>query len=70
MLKIRIKQAFRLLVPHEISVLNERTLGQLRYHFTDVPQQPNSPPDRVFRTNQSSGGTFVDQKPAVIRVSL
>ena len=29
----------------EISVLTELTLGHLRYHLTDVPPQPNSPPD-------------------------
>lgn len=32
---------------HEISVLNELTLGHLCYRFTDVPPQPNSPPDDV-----------------------
>ena len=40
--------------PHEISVLIELTLGHLRYHLTDVPPQPNSPPDYVFRTDQPS----------------
>ena len=30
---------------HEISVLIELALGHLRYHLTDVPPQPNSPPD-------------------------
>ena len=39
---------------HEISVLIELTLGHLRYHLTDVPPQPNSPPDNVFRTDQPS----------------
>ncbi|GAO47198.1 hypothetical protein G7K_1408-t1 [Saitoella complicata NRRL Y-17804] len=29
----------------EISVLNESPLGHLRYLLTDVPPQPNSPPD-------------------------
>ena len=33
----------------EISVLFELTLGHLRYRLTDVPPQPNSPPDYVFR---------------------
>ena len=33
---------------HEISVLIELTLGHLRYRLTDVPPQPNSPPDYVF----------------------
>lgn len=36
-------------VPHEISVLVELILGHLRYLLTDVPPQPNSPPDYVFR---------------------
>ena len=36
--------------PHEISVLIELTLGHLRYRLTDVPPQPNSPPDLVSRT--------------------
>ncbi|KAE8720265.1 hypothetical protein F3Y22_tig00020999pilonHSYRG00008 [Hibiscus syriacus] len=38
-------------VPHEISVLIELILGHLRYLLTDVPPQPNSPPDNVFRLN-------------------
>ncbi|PKC54024.1 hypothetical protein RhiirA1_508293, partial [Rhizophagus irregularis] len=33
---------------HEISVLNELPLGHLCYLLTDVPPQPNSPPDNVF----------------------
>ena len=32
-------------VLHEISVLIELTLGHLCYRLTDVPPQPNSPPD-------------------------
>ncbi|KAF2752619.1 hypothetical protein EJ05DRAFT_525842 [Pseudovirgaria hyperparasitica] len=32
----------------EISVLHESPLGHLRYGLTDVPPQPNSPPDNVF----------------------
>ena len=36
---------------HEISVLIELTLGHLRYLLTDVPPQPNSPPDYVFGSN-------------------
>ena len=35
-------------VPHEISVLIELILGHLCYYLTDVPPQPNSPPDSVF----------------------
>jgi hypothetical protein len=40
-------------VPHEISVLVELILGHLRYLLTDVPPQPNSPPDNVFRPDRS-----------------
>ena len=37
----------------EISVLFELAIGHLRYHLTDVPPQPNSPPDYVFHIDQS-----------------
>lgn len=37
---------------HEISVLIELTLGHLRYCLTDVPPQPNSPPDTVFNPDR------------------
>ncbi len=40
-------------VLHEISVLNEPPLGHLRYHLTDVPPQPNSPPDYVFNLDHT-----------------
>ena len=36
-------------VLHEISVLIELRLGHLCYSLTDVPPQPNSPPDLVTR---------------------
>ncbi|CAN7093005.1 unnamed protein product [Brassica rapa subsp. narinosa] len=39
-------------VPHEISVLIELILGHLRYLLTDVPPQPNSPPDNVLRPDR------------------
>ncbi len=38
----------------EISVLHESPLGHLRYGLTDVPPQPNSPPDNVFNPDQPS----------------
>ena len=50
--------------PHEISVLIELTLGHLRYHLTDVPPQPNSPPDYVFRTDQLPKEATLNQKLA------
>ena len=42
-------------VPHEISVLVELILGHLRYLLTDVPPQPNSPPDNVFHLDRRAG---------------
>ncbi|XP_020963722.1 uncharacterized protein LOC110265185 [Arachis ipaensis] len=39
-------------VPHEISVLVDLILGHLRYLLTDVPPQPNSPLDNVFRPDR------------------
>ena len=40
-------------VLHEISVLIELTLGHPRYLLTDVPPQPNSQPDNVFRLDRT-----------------
>ena len=37
----------------EISVLDESPLGHLRYGLTDVPPQPNSPPDNVIGPGQT-----------------
>ncbi len=45
-------------VPREISVLTELALGHLRYHLTDVPPQPNSPPDTVFDSDWPSERTL------------
>ena len=42
---LEIKASFCPYAPHEISVLVELLLGHLRYPVTDVPPQPNSPPD-------------------------
>ena len=52
---------------HEISVLIELTLGHLRYGLTDVPPQPNSPPDYVFCTNQPEQAPTLILKPARTR---
>ena len=48
-LKIKIKWSLWPFPLHEISVLIELTLGHLCYSLTDVPPQPNSPPDVVSR---------------------
>ena len=52
---------------HEISVLIELTLGHLRYRLTDVPPQPNSPPDYVLCTNHPEQAPSLSLKPAVTR---
>ncbi|XP_020547202.1 uncharacterized protein LOC110011451 [Sesamum indicum] len=49
-------------VPHEISVLVELILGHLRYLLTDVPPQPNSPPDNVFRLDRRAGARLESKK--------
>ncbi|XP_022728025.1 uncharacterized protein LOC111283701 [Durio zibethinus] len=46
------QMSFYPFVPHEIFVLIELILGHLRYLLTDVPPQPNSPPDNVFRPDR------------------
>jgi hypothetical protein len=37
----------------EVSVLSEPALGHLRYDLTDVPPQPNSPPEAVFGASRA-----------------
>ena len=71
-LKIKIKQAFPLLVHmrHEISVLIELTLGHLRFHLRDAPPQPNSPPDYVFRTDQLPKRGNIKSKTHMMRASV
>lgn len=39
--------------PREVSVLTELALGHLRYHLTDVPPQPNTPPDSVLGADRA-----------------
>ena len=46
-LKIANRASFYPYALREISVLTELILGHLCYHLTDVPPQPNSPPDTV-----------------------
>ncbi|XLT02376.1 hypothetical protein HN51_051727 [Arachis hypogaea] len=54
--------SFYLSVPHEISVLVELILGHLRYLLTDVPPQPNSPPDNVFRPDRLAEASLGSKK--------
>ncbi|KAH1083007.1 hypothetical protein J1N35_022768 [Gossypium stocksii] len=46
---IQNQMSFYPFVPHEISVLVELILGHMCYLLTNVPPQPNSSPDNVFR---------------------
>ena len=48
------QRSFYPFVLHEISVLIELLLGHLCYRLTDVPPQPNSPPDFVSRVDSST----------------
>ena len=50
---------------HKISVLIELTLGHLRYFLTDVPPQPNSPPDYVIYTSRPVQAPNLNLKLAV-----
>ena len=58
-------------VPHEISVLIELVLGHLCYYLTDVPPQPNSPPDSVSGKDREpsvqNAGTMREHRPALKR---
>ncbi|PHT27695.1 Regulator of rDNA transcription protein 15 [Capsicum baccatum] len=49
-------------VPHEISVLVRVILGHLRYVLTDVPPQPNSPPDNVFFPDRPQSEPWVQKE--------
>ena len=49
------QRSFYPFVLHEISVLIELLLGHLCYRLTDVPPQPNSPPDFVSRVDHAHG---------------
>ena len=49
----------------EISVLMEPTFGHLRYRLTDVPPQPNSPPELFCREGPAGvGGSFGPEEAA------
>jgi len=70
----RNQESFYPFVRHEISVLVELPLGHLCCLLTDVPPQPNSPPDDVFdldlgarrrpRVTPPSSGAPTDGRPA------
>ena len=49
-------------VPHKISILVELILGHLRYLLIDVPPQPNSPPNNVFRSDRLAEASLGSKK--------
>ena len=57
-------------VLREISVLSELALGHLRYYFTDVPPQPNSPPDSVYNPDHAPKGTLKARRWALLPASV
>ena len=59
-------------VLQEISVLFELILGHLCYRLTDVPPQPNSPPDNVMverRRRTASGSDLIPEVRGLTRES-
>ena len=52
------QDSFYPFIQHEISVLIELSLGHLCYLLTDVPPQPNSPPDVFFDDGPMSRGQW------------
>ncbi|GAB5368974.1 hypothetical protein AAMO2058_001365100 [Amorphochlora amoebiformis] len=56
------QMSFYPFVLHEISVLIELILGHLCYRLTDVPPQPNSPPDFVLYVGLASKERQLKQK--------
>ena len=65
------QMSFYPFVPHEISVLVELILGHLRYLLTDVPPQPNSPPDNVFHPDRRQrAGALEPERGTTSRLRL
>ncbi|KAG8174321.1 hypothetical protein JTE90_000998 [Oedothorax gibbosus] len=50
----------------EVSVLAELALGHLRYHLTDVPLQPNNPPESVLGADRAlQGGSALGARSVI-----
>jgi hypothetical protein len=56
------QRSFYPFVLHEISVLIELLLGHLCYRLTDVPPQPNSPPDFVSRVGRRPASRHLNSR--------
>jgi hypothetical protein len=56
-------------VLHEVSVLVELVLGHLRYRLTDVPPQPNSPPDIVSVSGSISVGDSHPAESSIVQLA-
>jgi len=58
------QESFYPFILHEISVLIELSLGHLCYLLTDVPPQPNSPPDYVIDLDFVNSGPSIKDLPS------
>ncbi|KAG8159487.1 hypothetical protein JTE90_022914 [Oedothorax gibbosus] len=66
-LKIKIKASFCPFALREVSVLAELALGHLRYHLTDVPPQPNNPPESVLGADRAlQGGSALGARSVIL----
>ncbi|KAG8174075.1 hypothetical protein JTE90_005167 [Oedothorax gibbosus] len=51
----------------EVSVLAELALGHLRYYLTDVPPQPNNPPESVLGADRAlQGGSALGARSVIL----
>ncbi|GKD90954.1 hypothetical protein Tco_1366461 [Tanacetum coccineum] len=57
-------------VPHEISVLVKLILGHLHYLLTDVPPQPKSPPDNLFRPDRPAEASLGTKKRGSAQIPI
>lgn len=69
-LHIKFKRACSPFGPREMCVIIALTLGHRRYHLTDVPPQPNFPPDYVFRAHHLPPVVTLIPTLAVMRALL
>ena len=52
------------------AAVDRGALRHLRYQLTEVPPHPNSPPDKVFHTDQQSKEITLNPKLVVIQASV
>ncbi|KAG8171491.1 hypothetical protein JTE90_010013 [Oedothorax gibbosus] len=66
-LKIKIKRAFALLLYARFLSSLSSPWGHLRYHLTDVPPQPNNPPESVLGADRAlQGGSALGARSVIL----